>query len=64
LKISYEEFASIQNVKQDLQEDEFIEVMLVPLDSLFDTLQNYSSNAQIDAKLYTFAYALKHFKTL
>eukprot|EP01114_Cavostelium_apophysatum_P010799 TRINITY_DN2491_c0_g1_i1.p2 TRINITY_DN2491_c0_g1~~TRINITY_DN2491_c0_g1_i1.p2 ORF type:complete len:154 (-),score=25.03 TRINITY_DN2491_c0_g1_i1:895-1356(-) len=45
--------------KQNLQDDEIIEVILVPLNTLFITLQQMASKKVIiDSKLYSFAYAL------
>jgi len=46
--------------QQQLMEDEFIEVMLFPLDDLLASLLEYQkeNSCTIDAKLYTFAFGL------
>ncbi|EFA86560.1 hypothetical protein PPL_00361 [Heterostelium album PN500] len=49
---------SIAKPKQHLEDGEFIEVIVVPLNNLLDTLQNLTKKYHkciIDAKVYTFA---------
>jgi len=49
---------------QHLEEDEDIQVMKVPVDKLLETLTEFSKTCVVDAKLWTFSYALQMTKQM